>query len=93
MFALRALGLDVDPARNAFLTVMKWSPSMSSLNPSAFSSVRACSKGMFASDRPLRMRSNGGVVLIRLEGLPPESKARIVSRAINARRECVIYVR
>lgn len=29
-------------------------------------------------------RSSGGVVLIRLEGLSSESKARIVSRAINA---------
>jgi predicted nuclease of predicted toxin-antitoxin system len=33
-------------------------------------------------------RSSGAVVPIRLEGLSPETKARIVSRAINARREC-----
>jgi hypothetical protein len=32
-------------------------------------------------------RSSGGGVPIRLEGLSPETKARIVSRAINAHLE------
>lgn len=32
-------------------------------------------------------RSSGGVILIRLEGLSPDAKAHIVSRAVNAHLE------